>query len=684
MTRTAVSLVACLTACGSASDGKNTPARSALDTGVSEVTAECPPESLPPQSLRLLTRAEYAHTVDDLFAWLDGDDAATCSAHTDCAVATESCLSGECRPNPCDTLSVAVDSSVASSGDSVVLTGDFTGWAATETEGAVPLAWSESHGLHWAKLTLPEGAHAYKLVVNGTDWLLDPTNPTTADDGSGNQNSLAVLDCSAPSEGGAFTPDVDPLADFPAETRPEEHPFPNSVADGLVTTPRADAYIDAAGILADQVAARPSLLPCSLAVPVAEDSACWSSFIDSLGSRAWRRPLATDERDRLLGLAQSEAQAADGVALMVHALLASPHFLYRTELGEPLEDGRLRLTPWETASLLSYTLWGTAPDHTLLDAAASGQLDSSEGIATQAGRLLDDPRAALRFGTFATAWLGVDAVPTMTRDLTRFPAFDRALGEAMVAEVAERAAAVALSDGGSLRELLTGTDTLVNSELADIYGIDHPGSGWVWTTLPDERPGILGTAAVLTATAHSDQSSPVRRGLFVRQRLLCQELGTPPANAGGVPDVDPDAATRDRFAQHSDDPACSSCHQYIDPVGFGLEHFDSIGAWRDMDGAHPVDAAGSVLGLEGIGLTDETPFYGLSELAPILAGSEAASACFSEMTLRHALGRGPEDAPCAQEALAGLTDPDRSIRDLLLVLVATEAFVHRAPARSGD
>ena len=594
-------------------------------------------------------------------------------------MATESCLSGTCRPDPCDTLTVVLDAEWAGPGSSVVVAGDFNGWGATPAAGGWPLEWSDGLAAHWGKFTVDEGTWAYKLVVDGDTWLTDPGSTDREPDGFGGDNALARIDCSGTtSDGAPLVALVDPLADFPAESRPAHHPFDNAVESGLVTTTRASAFLDAAETLAGQVVdGRHHLVPCSTEVPVSADPGCWTDLFSALGLRAWRRPLSADELARFVALLESEASPADGLSLALQVLWSSPHFLYRTELGTLTPDGHYRLTPHETATLLSYTLWGTTPDGTLLEAAAGGDLDTAEGIARHAGRMLDDPRAGTRFGAFTTAWLGVDAVPTLSRHPDLFPAFDRDLGEAMVAEVATRSAQIALDDRGGLRALLTSTDTVVTPELAQLYGVDGPTSGWAPATVPPDRPGMLGTPAWLTATAHSDQTSPVRRGLFVRERILCQDLGAPPADAGGVPDVDPEASTRDRFAQHSDDPACSGCHQYIDPVGFGFEHLDSLGQWRDMDGHHPVDASGSVLGVEGIGGSDAQAFYGIGELAPILADSRAASTCFVEMSWRHATGQGPDTAPCAIEQLDARFDADRPIRDLLLTLVATDAFVLR-------
>ncbi|MCA9699864.1 MAG: DUF1588 domain-containing protein, partial [Myxococcales bacterium] len=193
-------------------------------------------------------------------------------------------------------------------------------------------------------------------------------------------------------------------------------------------------------------------------------------------------------------------------------------------------------------------------------------------------RLLDDPRARELLGTFAAQWLGIESIAVADKSTVTYPEWQPALGAAMAEETRRFVTHVVFDGSGSFDELLTADYSLVNPALASHYGIAglDPGLGdqdFVEAQLPPERAGILGHASLLASYAHSDQSSPVRRGLFVRQRLLCQQFGTPPPNAGGVPEVDPNATTRERFRQHSSDPNCSICHQFIDELGFGFERF---------------------------------------------------------------------------------------------------------------
>jgi hypothetical protein len=312
-------------------------------------------------------------------------------------------------------------------------------------------------------------------------------------------------------------------------------------------------------------------------------------------------------------------------------MLASPSFLYRSELGVERDDGLYELQGYELASTLSFFLWGMGPDAELLAAAGSGELDTPEGLRDQARRMLEDPRATAQQEAFAVQWLGVGNLATMTKNAD-FGHDDR---RALLAEASSFVAHAETVD-----ELLSSPDA-------------YPGEA-----------GVLGLGAVLAATAHSDQTSPIRRGLFVREQLLCEDLGTPPADAGGVPDVDPNASTRERFEQHSNDPACSSCHQFIDPVGFGFEHWDEVGQWRDMDGEHEIDVTGALVSMDD---GSSQPFEGIAELGELLADTPKAEACYAEKTLSLAVG---DTVPgCVGEELA-----TNDLDALMLAIVTSDTF----------
>jgi hypothetical protein len=293
---------------------------------------------------------------------------------------------------------------------------------------------------------------------------------------------------------------------------------------------------------------------------------CVGEFIERFGRRVYKRALSDEELTRYQELVSVQTSLDVGLRVLLRVMLASPEFLYRSEIGE-LEGDVARLTAWEVATLLSYSFWGTTPDEELLDAAESGALDDSAGIEAQARRLLDDPRARETVGTFALQWLGSSAW-SGRQSAALFPAFDLELGRWPT----ERRFVGRRVRRGAFQDLFIADRTVAAPRLVELYGADAAG------LLPQaRRAGLLSHASVLASYAHSDQTSPVRRGLFVRSRLMCMELGTPPANAGAVPEVDPDSSTRERFEQHSDSPQCASCHRSIDPLGFGFRHFDAIG-----------------------------------------------------------------------------------------------------------
>ena len=432
---------------------------------------------------------------------------------------------------------------------------------------------------------------------------------------------------------------VRPNHALPPESRPDGFAYADHAASAQVTSVHLEAFLEAAADIAAGVE------DCS--------DACAEGFVRDVGRRAFRRPLEEAEVARYTQL------GARGAA---EAILASPHFLYRTESAP-------RLTGPETATALAYFLWGTGPDDALL----SAPLGTPAEVETAARRMLDDPRARETIGTFALQWLGVESLPTLTRQRP----FDEGLRRAMLAETAGFVTHVVFDGSHRLADLLAADHTrLHDPALARHYGLEV---GEPAPYAHQRRAGLLGHGSVLATYAHSDQSSPIRRGLFVRRRLLCQDLPPPPANAGGVPEVDPNATTRERFRQHTDDPFCSSCHRYIDPVGFGFERFDELGQWRSEENGQPIEADGDMVDVEGLGTETSAPYDTLPELAAILADSDAARDCFVRQVFRAALGRFETDGDaCAIEALSAVLAETDDIRELLVAVAASRPFVHRS------
>ena len=610
----------------------------------------CAPQAAP-RALRPLSRAEYANTLRDLLASSDVERAA-CSDQADCDLRTESCVEGQCRLDPCGRHTFIFDSGGAEVG-AVSVAGDFNGWQV----GAWSLEPIAGSTLWGTKRDVPPGRHGYKFVIDGTDWRSDSGNPHQAPDGFGGHNSVLEIAC----EGDSGV-DVSALvASLPPDTRPSEFPFDNH-AGGLITAVHVDEYMKAA----ERVAS--TLAPGIAARCPTRGRPCLRAAIEDLGPRVFRRPLTAAELERFGALAEES-----GPAVALQVMLASPSFLYRAELGVPDGEGGFRLDGYEVAASLSYLLWRSAPDAALLESARAGRLHTPEGRRAEAERLLADPRAAVALGDFASQWLGSEAIETVTR---RDGTLDGALRADMLDETRTFFSHVVRSGTGRLDELFVADYSFASAALAAHYGLAREADGRVRYS-DGSRAGILGHGSVLATYAHSDQSSPILRGVFVRKRLLCQTFGAPPPDAGGVPDVDPNATTRERFRQHSDDPRCQSCHQYIDELGFGFERFDEVGRYRAEENGRPVDPSGNLTDVEGFNTGTEAPFSSLPELGRIIADSDQVGRCFVTQVVRFASGQDEADECHVAQLSASFDESGRDIRELLLDYVSSELFVRR-------
>lgn len=611
--------------------------------------------------LRLLTRREYRQTVADLLH----APAPVCMALGDCRLETQSCEAGLCVNDRCELHTFVLDLNDRTPAQ-VVVAGTFNGWAPTAAQGAWPMQRLPGTQRWYAKHALPNGQHDYKFVLDGQEWRADPNNPTTVPDGQGGVNSRLTQSCGVEEPA---NPAADPTLHFPVESRPAGYFFDAHAASGVVTPVHADEYLGAARVFAEQVATRPALYDC-------HDQACDQRFIRDFGARAFRRPLSDVEVQRYVALIGADRAA--GIRTAIEVLLSSPNFLYRSELGTA--DGDLfRLDDWELASALSYQLWGTMPDEALLDAAAAGQLSTPEGRRAQAERLLADPRAARHLGDFAIDWLGLGGVIDQPKRGELFPEVTPALRAAMLQETRRLFADVALG-GGGYAQLLQADYGYVDEALARLYQLPGTyGAELTRANKPPLRAGILGQASVLFAYAHSDQGSPIKRGVFVRERLLCQKFGVPPPEAGGLPEVDPNATTRERFQMHSSKPSCNACHQYIDGVGFGFERFDAIGRARDQENGRPIDDRGEIVDLEAFGRGTRAEFSSLSELGAAMAQSQAGPDCMATQYYRFVQGEaeGETDRCLLQPFLNRYRSAGGDLRGLILDLIADEGYALR-------
>ncbi|MEZ4449599.1 MAG: DUF1592 domain-containing protein [Nannocystaceae bacterium] len=482
--------------------------------------------------------------------------------------------------------------------------------------------------------------------------------------------------------------DSRPASAFPPE---EEALGFNNNADALVVTPiLAELYLDAAEALAAAAVADhlPDLLGgCDPDQDGAD--ACADRFIKDFGRWVYRRPLDDDDVAALSALfsaAEDQFDFETAVRLTLTAMLQSPHFLYRVEVGAPIEgdEDNLRVGPYELASRLSYFLWGTMPDAALFNAASSGGLDTAAQVADETRRMLADPRARETVRDFHGQWLRLAHIDELEKDPDLYPDFDPALLPLLRAEADALIDDVVWEGGGDFGTLLSAPYTFLNKALADYYGVEGPsGDAFERVDLPPgHASGILTQGGLMSVLAKHNQSDPIHRGKFVREGLLCQLIPPPPDNVMAVPpEVDPDLPTRERFEEHTKEPLCAGCHQMMDPIGFGFEHFDGIGRWREIEAGQPIDARGELLGA-----TVSGEFDGVPGLAALLDQSPEVDACLTKQWFRYAYGRVEtlEDR-CTLDALSTrFSDSGRDIQDLLVALTQTDAFLLRPVAGEGD
>lgn len=411
----------------------------------------------------------------------------------------------------------------------------------------------------------------------------------------------------------------------------------------------------------------------------ADQAACGAKFVDTFGLKAFRRPLLPEERAamvKLFELGRTEEGFPAGIQRVIQAMLQSPQFLYHIELGlAPAGSAEVvLLDQYKLGSRLSYFLWDSTPDAELLRAAGANELTTPDAIRAQAQRMLADPRAADTIASFHKQWLGLDQLGRLEKDAAVYPAFNPALRDAMEAETARFSDHVIRSGDGTLDSLLTAPFSFVDANLSKLYGMTLPAGHD--PTKPfnldaTKRAGILTHASVLAIHSHAEQSSPVRRGKLVREHLFCQTLSPPPPDADTTPpEPNPNASTRERFEMHRTNPKCSACHSLIDPLGFGFENYDGIGAYRAQEAGKAINATGQIESTDIDG-----PFNGVLDLSKKLAGSPAVRACIAQQWFNYALGRtGGEADACSLDAMVRGFSKTNNIRDLLTTLVATDAF----------
>jgi hypothetical protein len=464
---------------------------------------------------------------------------------------------------------------------------------------------------------------------------------------------------------------VDPSADLDFLPQDVHTPFDNDYTTqvpsrALVEGANALALAVAAKVVADPTL-RSRVVGCTPAS--ATDAACFKSFVQSFGLKALRRPLASSEVDRYLPLmswATMDHDFYSAVELVLAALLQDPELLYRIEVGQPVAADVVRLTSFELASRLSYFLWGTAPDQSVLDAAGSAQLDTKEGIAQVAQQMLADPKARPRTARFHAMWLGYDQLLA-----------DPVLAASMHQESQALISRVVFDRKGSWYDLFRSTETYLDATLAPIYGLPAPATPqWVQYTGP-ERKGLLSQGAYLAVATKFGDTSPVRRGLQASERLFCHPVGSPPPNVNvddPPPAPGPDACKEEIYASHRTG-GCASCHSRLDGIGFGLERYDQKGHYRETEPNKPSCA------ISGKGVSPDTgaSFSGPAQLADVAIASGQLDDCMTQYLLRFTFGRQlvGDEGTLAHQLADGFEHEGQHFDGLLLALVQSDAFRFR-------
>jgi hypothetical protein len=369
--------------------------------------------------------------------------------------------------------------------------------------------------------------------------------------------------------------------------------------------------------------------------------ACAQTVLGAFARKAWRRPVTPAEIQTLMTPVTTArtvgATPTDGMRHALAAVLLSPHFIFKVEIDpDPTSPASRRVSPHELATRMSYALWSSTPDDALQAAADAGELATDDQIVGQIDRLLADARADALLDEFAAEWLDYKHVEQHEVDTRLFPRYTPALARSMRLE-ARRFVQEFLRSDLAVPEMLSARFTFLDSALATHYGLTRPAGGAATDftrvdTSTAPRAGLLTLGAFLTATSLPTRTSPVIRGNFIFTRLLCGVINQPPPDVPPLSEDTTFGTLRERLEAHRADPVCSGCHSVMDPLGFGLENFDAVGAYRTMDGTAAIDATGT--------LPDgKTAFNGAAELSAALSKDPSFAACVTRKFMTFAVGR---------------------------------------------
>lgn len=453
---------------------------------------------------------------------------------------------------------------------------------------------------------------------------------------------------------------------------PPEGMFSNNERALYVTSTLRDDYQRAAETLAAQVAGQ---APAIARVTGGTTDA--ATFIRSFGRRMFRRPLTTTEEQKYQALFASGTSLvasgdafADGVRLVIEAMLQSPNFVYRSELGT---DGA-PLSGYEMASKLSFLLRNTTPDDELLDAAAAGEFDTPSGVIARATAMLEEESAQAVIGRYHAELFGIDRYLQIDKNRTAFPNYEPTLNTELV-QADQLFFDRIFAAGQGMRAILTSTLAFVSSASAEFYGVSASGQGLTEVTLGAERPGILTRLGFLAQNATLNQPDPIHRGVDVLNRLMCADLVPPDGTIPELPQIKPGQTNRQRVEAHTEVGSCAGCHAtLINPIGFAFENFDAMGQLRTMDNGNPIDTTGEVELADGL-----HPFSGAPELVALLADAPDVHGCYTKHLAEYTLARDMADGDRSLvDAIEGISmNNDAGTKAIVLAIISQPSFLTR-------
>jgi hypothetical protein len=464
-------------------------------------------------------------------------------------------------------------------------------------------------------------------------------------------------------------------AGLPEEVRAEMSPtgFRNASGPQTINLAHAERYYAAAEEVAEAALAQKTGLFALTGCDVEQDGApCVQTLAERAARRLFRRPVDAEEVASLVALTANDTTPRDAAKTILIAILTSPRFLWKVEIGVPKEDGFATLTGFERASRLSFFLVSSGPDEELLQAAEAGALDTPEGVAEHTRRLLRDPRAEPTLRAFVREWLLADRLGTWARSSELFPLWGDQLKAEMEAEV-EGMAMRHLREGDALGMFID-SQTEIGPTLASLYGFAGPGTVDLSTT--ERRGGILSLAGFLTASNRFDWTSSIHRGVFVREQVFCAPVSPPPDPVpAAIPAPGQDASEVEEA--HTAEEPCKSCHRLLDPIGHGLERYDAIGQLRQTyPSGKPVREDGEIVGISEL---ETTIFTDAKELGAIAYSGERVAACLAAQVFRFALGRVEQavDAPVIEASVTGMSEAGGAFEELVVRLTTSKAFLTR-------